>query len=148
MRDTNLRSIVKGISWRAVASFDTFVLGYLIFGNIVHASTIAGFELLTKVALFFLHERLWNVIKAGRLPDGTVAPWRSLVKSISYRFWGSLDTTILSYLVTGNIMFSFFLSGAEVFTKIALYYLHERVWSKVKWGRVFDEKKVLVAAEK
>jgi uncharacterized membrane protein len=148
MRDTNLRSVVKGISWRAVASFDTFVLGYLIFGNIVYASTIAGFELLTKVALFFLHERLWNVIKAGRLPDGTVAPWRSLVKSISYRFWGSLDTTILSYLVTGNIMFSFFLSGAEIFTKIALYYLHERVWSKVKWGRVFDEKKVVVAAEK
>lgn len=148
MRDTNLRSIVKGISWRAVASFDTFVLGYLIFGNVVHASKIAGFELLTKVLLFFLHERLWNAIKAGRLPDGTVAPWRSLVKSISYRFWGSLDTTILSYFVTGDIMFSFLLSGTEVFTKIALYYLHERVWSKFKWGRVFDEKKVLVAAEK
>ncbi len=139
MKDTKIRSIVKGISWRAVASFDTFVLGYIIFGNVVHASAIAGFEVLTKILLFFLHERLWNIIRWGRLKDGSVAPWRSLVKSISYRFFGSLDTTILSYLITGNISYSFILSGTEIITKIGFYYLHERVWSHIKWGRIYEE---------
>ncbi len=139
MKDTNLRSVTKGISWRAVASFDTFVLSYIIFGNVAHASAIAGFELLTKVVLFFLHERLWNIIKAGRRANGTVAPWRSLVKSISYRFWGSIDTTVLSYIVTGDLTFSFVLSGTEVVTKIILYYFHERLWSKIKWGRIYSD---------
>ena len=139
MKDSKARSIVKGISWRAVASFDTFVLGYIIFGNVAHASAIAGFEVLTKILLFFLHERLWNVIRAGRREDGSVAPWRSLVKSISYRFFGSLDTTLLSYLVTGNIGHSFILSGTEVITKIGFFYLHERVWARVKWGRIYEK---------
>lgn len=139
MKDSNIRSVTKGITWRAVASFDTFVLGYIIFGNVVHASAIAGFELITKVLLFFLHERAWNLIRAGRKTDGTVAPWRSLLKSVSYRFWGSLDTTLLSYFVTGDITYSLMLSGTEVVTKIVLYYLHERAWSRVKWGRIYEE---------
>ncbi|MPM12997.1 hypothetical protein SDC9_59352 [bioreactor metagenome] len=139
MKDTKARSIVKGISWRAVASFDTFVLGYIIFGSVAHASAIAGFEILTKIALFFLHERIWNSIRAGRRDDGSVAPWRSLVKSISYRFFGSLDTTLLSFLVTGNIGNSFILSGTEVVTKVGFFYLHERAWSHVRWGRIYEK---------
>lgn len=139
MKDSNIRSISKGISWRLVASLDTFILGWIIFGNPWHASQVAGLELATKIILYFLHERLWNIIRLGRRKNGKVAPWRSLVKSISYRFFGSLDTTFLSYIITGKIWSSVTLSGFEVLTKVALYYLHERVWSNIKWGRIYTE---------
>ena len=96
LKDIPARSFVKGISWRLLASIDTFLLGWLIFGSPYHAIKIAGFELITKVALYFLHERLWNIISFGRHEDGTVSPLRSLVKTISYRFFGSIDTAFLS----------------------------------------------------
>src|SRR5437899_778701 len=58
---------------------------------------------------------------------------RSLAKAISWRLAGSLDTLVLSYLVTR----SFLLAGsiAETITKIVLYYIHERAWTIVRWGK-------------
>ena len=139
VKDIPARSFVKGLSWRLLASIDTFLLGWLVFGRPDHAIAIAGFELLTKVILYFLHERLWNLIAFGRRADGSVAPIRSIVKTISYRFFGSMDTAFLSWMVTGKLGGAFALSGLEVITKMLLYFLHERLWSKVKWGRVYLE---------
>lgn len=114
------------------------MLGWLVFGNPLHASKIAGLELITKVLLYFLHERLWNIVPYGRLANGKVAHWRSILKSISYRFFGTLDTIILSLIITGHLLGAITLGGIEVLTKIGLFYLHERLWAKVKWGRQFE----------
>ena len=62
--------------------------------------------------------------------------YRSLVKGISWRITGSIDTMIISFLITGRIKFALAISGVELFTKIGLYYVHERVWEKVPLGRV------------
>lgn len=140
MKDTKFRSIAKGISWRIFASIDTFFLSWVIFGNPVHAGSIAGLELLSKILLYFLHERVWNTIPFGRTNTGKVAHWRSLVKGISWRFVGSVDTTILSWFITGKIIGAFKLSGMEIVTKILLYYIHERIWVQIKWGRIMDNK--------
>ena len=59
------RSVAKSISWRLLGSADTFVLGYLITGNATWAGSIAGLEVLTKMVLYFLHERVWVQIGWG-----------------------------------------------------------------------------------
>ena len=141
MKDTNLRSIVKGASWRVFGSIDTFLLSWLIFDNAKHAGSIAGLELLTKILLYFLHERLWNVIRLGRKNDGKVAHWRSFAKGVSWRIVGSVDSTILSWIVTGKWVGAFKLGFAEIITKIILFYFHERIWVLIKWGRVFETEK-------
>lgn len=145
MKDTNYRSITKGISWRIFASIDTFFLSWFIFGNPVHAGSIAGLELVTKILLYFLHERTWNIIPFGRKNTGKVAHWRSLAKGVSWRLVGSVDTTILSWFVTGRIIGAFKLSGMEIITKILLYYIHERIWVLIRWGRIYEEKLELAA---
>ncbi len=61
---------------------------------------------------------------------------RSLVKAVSWRLVGSLDTFILSLLVTGSAKYAVSIATAEALTKIALYYVHERVWRLVSWGRL------------
>lgn len=61
--------------------------------------------------------------------------YRSLVKSITWRITGSLDTTIISFLLTGNIKIALSIGGIEIFTKIILYYMHERIWNKIKLGK-------------
>jgi len=141
MKDKKVRSIAKGISWRIFGSIDTFLLSLFIFQNPKHAGYIALLELFTKVILYFLHERVWNIIKTGRHENGTVAHWRSVTKGITWRLVGSIDSTILSWIVTGILKGAFKLGFAEIITKIILFYLHERLWVLIKWGRIFDENK-------
>ena len=60
---------------------------------------------------------------------------RSIVKAISWRVLGSLDTFLLSWLVTGSLEAAGAIASIETLTKIILYYFHERVWSAIEWGR-------------
>lgn len=59
---------------------------------------------------------------------------RSLIKAISWRVVGSLDTFVLSWLFTSNVKAAGAIASTEVITKILLYYFHERVWSAIRWG--------------
>jgi uncharacterized membrane protein len=61
--------------------------------------------------------------------------YRSLVKAVSWRLTGSVDTLIISFLITGRIKWALTISGVELFTKIGLYYVHERVWENLSFGR-------------
>ncbi|WP_353642888.1 DUF2061 domain-containing protein [Mesorhizobium sp. WSM2239] len=60
------RSIAKAVSWRITGSLDTFVLSWLITGNVVSAGSIATGEVVTKIVLYYLHERAWSFIPFGR----------------------------------------------------------------------------------
>lgn len=62
-RDRHRRSLVKAISWRITGSIDTFVLGWLITGSARVAGTISALEVITKVILYYLHERVWLKIR-------------------------------------------------------------------------------------
>lgn len=63
-----IRSVVKAISWRVVGTVDTLLVSYLILGDgkLGEASAIAGVDFVTKMILYFAHERVWNRIKWGR----------------------------------------------------------------------------------
>lgn len=64
--------------------------------------------------------------------------YRSIVKSISWRTIGTLDTMLISYFITGKLAIALSIGGIEVFTKMALYFFHERTWNRIKFGRVKD----------
>ncbi len=60
---------------------------------------------------------------------------RHLLKTITWRIVGTIDTMILGWIVTGNLKFGLAIGGFEVITKMLLYFLHERVWYKyIKFG--------------
>ncbi|KAA0257245.1 DUF2061 domain-containing protein [Deferribacter autotrophicus] len=61
--------------------------------------------------------------------------YRSIIKTISWRLTGTIDTIIISFLITGNFSMAFSIGSIEVITKMILYYLHERAWSKINIGR-------------
>lgn len=67
MSDTSSRSVAKAISWRATGSFSTFVISYLLTGNFTVASSIAVVQITANTILYFVHERIWNKIKWGRV---------------------------------------------------------------------------------
>jgi len=58
--------------------------------------------------------------------------YKSLLKTASWRVTGSLDTFFLSWIITGAATLAFSIAFVELFTKIALYWAHERIWLKIK----------------
>ncbi|MDG4882078.1 DUF2061 domain-containing protein [Mesorhizobium sp. WSM4884] len=60
---------------------------------------------------------------------------RSFVKALSWRATGTIDTMIISLVVTGSIKLAVAIGGTEVVTKSLLFYLHERAWLKIPYGR-------------
>ena len=59
---------------------------------------------------------------------------RHLLKSLSWRIIGTIDTFLLSYILTGSMSFGLSISGFDFFSKLFLYYFHERIWflSKIR----------------
>jgi uncharacterized membrane protein len=66
LNDTPTRSLAKAVTWRMTGTIDTFAISWLITGELLLASGIAVTEILTKIVLFWLHERAWNRIGWGR----------------------------------------------------------------------------------
>jgi uncharacterized membrane protein len=66
-RESRLRSLLKGISWRIVGTIDTMIISWIVTGNIVFAATIGSVEVITKVILYYFHERAWQMIPRGRV---------------------------------------------------------------------------------
>jgi uncharacterized membrane protein len=62
------------------------------------------------------------------------------VKAFSWRATGTLDTILISYLITGKAKAALSIGFVELFTKIFLYYCHERIWNKLSFGRVKEGK--------
>ena len=62
-------------------------------------------------------------------------PLRSFVKSISWRIIGTLDTILISWLITGKLSMAFTIGSVEMVTKMILYFFHERLWNIIKWGK-------------
>jgi uncharacterized membrane protein len=61
-----LRSILKTISWRIIGTIDTVLISWALTGQIDTALAIGSVELVTKMILYFAHERVWNLIPFGK----------------------------------------------------------------------------------
>ena len=55
---------------------------------------------------------------------------RHILKTLTWRVIGTIDTIVLSWIITGSLTLGFSIGGVEVITKMVLYYLHERAWYK------------------
>lgn len=73
-RTTHARAVAKTFTWRGIGSVDTFLLGWLITGNAAIGGSIAVLELLTKMVLYYFHERAWSRIVWGVKPATLAAP--------------------------------------------------------------------------
>lgn len=66
MSDSRARSIAKTLCWRATGSFATFLIAWIIGGDLAMAGTIAVIQIVANTMLYYLHERAWNMVRWGR----------------------------------------------------------------------------------
>lgn len=147
------RSVAKAISWRTIGSLDTLLLSYLMItyigpffgleqspGEAAKAATyIAVTEIVTKILFYYFHERFWAWVQWGSsVVDGKrrESLRRTTTKTATFRTIATLDTILLAWFFTGSVETALSIGGLEIFTKIALYFVHERVWARVPFGIV------------
>lgn len=134
------RHIAKTITWRVVGTIDTVILSWVISGDPFVGLKIGFAEVITKMSLYYLHERVWfkiNLSKDGRVLESRK---RHIAKTVTWRFIGTMDTMVLAWLISGDPLMGLKIGFAEVITKMLLYYFHERVWYKIDFG-LLDRKK-------
>jgi len=64
--DSNLRSLTKTVSWRILGTIDTIVISYFVTGQVAMALSIGSVEVVSKMILYYLHERVWTNVKSGK----------------------------------------------------------------------------------
>ena len=64
--ETHARSVLKAVSWRTLGTLDTFAISWFLTGRVEVAGSIAALEIITKIAWYYLHERVWAAIPWGR----------------------------------------------------------------------------------
>ena len=122
------RHLAKTFTWRAVGTLDTFLISWLITGNPLTGMKIGFSEVVTKMVLYYLHERVWFNVGVHDSRK------RHLIKTVTWRVIGTLDTFLISWIISGNPMVGFKIGAAEVITKMLLYYIHERAWYRINYG--------------
>ena len=64
--ESHIRSILKGVTWRIVATLTTMILAFIFTGSVDTALKIGFFEVIAKIIFYYLHERAWLSIEWGR----------------------------------------------------------------------------------
>ena len=90
------RHLAKTITWRIVGTIDTIVLSWIVTGNPITGLKIGGAEVITKMVLYYFHERIWFNIGIRN------SKRRHLYKTLTWRLIGTLDTFLLSWFISGN----------------------------------------------
>lgn len=131
-RDKRYRSFLKGISWRIIGTIDTMMISYIYTGDPLAALKIGMTEVLTKIVLYYVHERIYFRTFGDKVSQRKI----SFVKGITWRFVGTIDTILIAWIYTGNPLTGIKIGATEFLTKLILYYIHERVWNRVKIGTI------------
>jgi uncharacterized membrane protein len=118
------------MSWRITGSVDTLIWGWVLSGEWTFGLAVGLSEMITKLVLYYLHDRLWHKAEIGsRWSIHTI----HVIKTITWRLLGTLDTVMLSWYISGSLKLGLQLGGIEIITKMILYYMHERIWYRIKW---------------
>ncbi len=83
----------------------------------------------------FFRSKKTNAEKGFEADKNSDKPARSIVKAVSWRVIGTMDTIIISWVITGKITMALSIGLIEVVTKMILYFFHERIWNVIKWGK-------------
>ena len=128
MKLSRKRHLLKAISWRFFGSSTTFLLSWLVTGNMIIGLSISGIETFTKIVLYYLHERLWfktDIKNTNR---------RHALKTLTWRVIGTIDTIIIAWLFLDNVGESLNFGLYDTTLKLVLYYVHEKIWYRIDFG--------------
>lgn len=114
--------LLKTISWRIIGTIDTLVFAWIFSNDLSLSIGISAVTFFTKMIWYYLHEKAWFNSSINN-PNKV-----HLYKTFTWRFIGTIDTIIFSWIILGDPVSSLKIGIAETITKMILYYFHEKLW--------------------
>ncbi len=146
-RESHLRSLLKGVSWRILATTTTVGIAFLLTGDWRSALSIGALEFFAKILLYYVHDRVWQLVPRGGVrqlvgrevssasdDEYRESHARSVLKSLSWRVCASSTTVIIALLWLGDSQVAFAIGGVEFVAKFVVFYVHERAWQALPRG--------------
>jgi len=140
-RESKRRSLLKAITWRIFGAIDTAAISWFITGDLTSGLNMGLADIIAKILFFVAHDQLWEKFsfKKQNLRRGSNKKFH-LIKAITWRIFSSGLTVLLGWIILKNPLTGLKIGILEFFTKIILYYFHERLWFKTDFG--MKEKKL------
>jgi len=137
--DSYWRSLGKVITMRVIFTFIHVFNTWSVTGSIMMGLKVAGLAFFVNPALYWLHERGWNLYQIGRASDEKrtfrEGNLRSLGKDLTWRVLVTGSNFFLPYFVTGSLKYGLTIMGIATIINMTIYFFHERLWNLVPWGR-------------
>ncbi|KAG5193016.1 hypothetical protein JKP88DRAFT_214282 [Tribonema minus] len=135
--ETTMRSLAKAVVWRVTAAVITLISGLVFSKNLKTAASIVGSDFVTKSGFMFLGERVWNKVNWGKgaKTDGAK---RSLAKALLWRVFAAGNTLICGAFLAGDLSVALKIAGSDTVFKTFLFYINERMWARVEWGKEYE----------
>ena len=130
----NKRHVAKSLSWRFIGSLDTLLFAWLVTGNFSYGLNVSLITTVTKLVWYYIHEQLWF---KSSMADSIK---RHIIKTVSWRFVGTIDTIVFGWIITGDPLIGLKIGLFFFFSKMLLYFGHEKLWYKINFGLDFRKK--------
>jgi uncharacterized membrane protein len=137
--ETHLRTIIKIISWRILITVSHMVNALIVTGSLLMGIKIAGLALIINSALFWVHERSWNILQWNRRENEKLTfaegQPRSISKIITWRVLITVSNFVIPFIMTGSWGQAALFAGMATVVNMILYWSHERLWNFIRWGK-------------
>ena len=133
------RTLVKVVTWRILLTASHIINGLIATGSLLVGLKIAGLAAVINSALFWAHERAWNIAQWNRKQrDGAVfieGQPRTLGKIITWRVLITASNFLIPFIMTGSWGSAAIFAGMATVVNMFLFWAHERSWNKITWGK-------------
>lgn len=137
--ERHVRSALKTLTIRVLFTASHIINGFIITGSWSTGFKIAATALIVNSGLYYLHERSWNFFEWNRKLYKPLlfieSIFRSMGKSLTWRILITMSNILIPYFTTGSLGRALIFLGLATVVNIAIYYLHERVWNKISYGK-------------
>ena len=140
IKETHLRTTVKAGVYRTI-SVTLAILLTMVFGaTLEQALKFGAVALLAGMLWFYLYDRVWLFIRWHRDSEGKDTKTRSAVKAVLYRIVVILMTAATARAIfTDSNFTAILMAGSQFVSNILIYFVLERVWNRVAWGKIIPE---------
>lgn len=141
IKETHLRTTAKAVAYRTL-SVSLAILLTLIYGaSLKQAVAFGVVALFVGMLWFYLYDRAWLFIKWNRNTQGQDTKTRSAVKAVLYRIVVIAMTAVTARIIfTDNSFIAILMAGSQFITNILVYFVLERVWNIVAWGKLITHR--------
>ena len=122
------RHLAKSLTWRFIGSIDTLLFAWLVTGSLNEGLNVSLITTVTKLIWYYIHEQVWF---KSSMSDSNK---RHIIKTFSWRFFGTIDSVVFGWIITGNPFVGIKIGLFETVSKMLLYFGHEKLWYKINYG--------------